>query len=111
MRAVTYMPARNTDEQLSRIKSLCESNVLLQISGEDINNPLQKFICEKIETPEHKHLIDTAWALIGHELASSKGLAEGMFSPETITHIPELNDRIKYFAEMAMEKLKKKRKM
>ena len=101
MQAVTYMPARNSQAQLERVKTLCEDNDLFQISGEDINSPLQGFICEKIETPEFKHLIDSAWALIGHELASSQGLSAGMFSAETILQIPHLGDRIKHFADLA----------
>ena len=111
MRAVTYMPARNTDKQLSRIKDLCEANSLMQISGEDINSPLQKFICEKIETPEFEHLIDSAWALIGHELASAQGLSEGMFSAKTESSMPNLNDRIKHFADLALSKYRKNRKV
>jgi len=109
-KAVTFMPARNTDKQLTRIKSLCEANGLFQISGEDINSPLQKFICDKIETPEFRHLIDSAWALVGHELATADGLEYGMFSAETIKQLPDLNDRITYFAEKAKEKHTKKRK-
>ena len=107
IRAVTYMPARNDDEQLIRIKALCEANELFQISGEDINSPLQSFICTKIETPEFCHLIDSAWALIGHELASEQGfvsgqgLSKGIFSEETIAQKPGLNDRIQYFADLA----------
>ena len=104
MRAVTYMPARNTEKQLSRIMALCEENELFQISGEDINSPLQSFICEKIETPEFRHLIDSAWALIGHELAAGRNLSEGMFSPETIELMPNLNTRIKYFADLVRTK-------
>ena len=111
MKAVTYMPARNTDAQLTRIMALCEANNLFQISGEDINSPLQKFICDKIETPEFSHLIDSAWALIGHEIVSEHGLEEGMFSTETIATFPDLNDRIKHFVKIAKEKYDKKRKV
>ncbi|MCL2821410.1 MAG: PHP domain-containing protein [Oscillospiraceae bacterium] len=111
IRAVTYMPARNTDKQLSRIKDLCEKHELFQISGEDINSPLQKFICDKIETPEFKHLIDSAWALIGHEIASKDGLENGMFSAETIKKMPKLDERIAHFATLAKEKHSKKRKV
>jgi hypothetical protein len=106
MRAVTYMPTRNSQEQLIRVKSLCEANNLFQISGEDINSPLQRFICEKIEIPEFKHLIDSAWALIGHESASSDETPEGMFSADTIAKIPELGDRIKHFADLARNRRK-----
>ena len=101
VRAVTYMPARNSPEQLARVISLCETNGLFQISGEDINSPLQDFICKKIDTPEYRHLIGSAWALIGHELASSSGLSNGMFSPETVARLPGLDDRIRYFADLA----------
>jgi len=111
MQAVTYMPARNTDKQLSRIKALCQENDLFQISGEDINSPLQKFICDKIETPEFEHLIESAWALIGHELASAQGLSEGMFSEETIARLPDLSGRIAHFADFAKEKYSKRRKV
>jgi len=111
MRAVTYMPARNTDKQLSNIKALCQSHGLFQISGEDINSPLQKFICEKIETPEFRHLIDSAWALIGHELASSQGISEGMFSAKTEAEMPNLAERIEHFAALAKNKHRKKRKV
>jgi len=106
MRAVTYMPARNSASQLARIKSLCAENELFQISGEDINSPLQSFICEKIETPEFKHLIDSAWALIGHELAAGKDLKQGMFSPEVIKNMPNLDARIEYFANLVRSQRK-----
>ena len=111
MKAVTYMPARNTDEQLERIKTLCQANALFQISGEDINSPLQSFVCDKIENPEFKHLIDSAWALVGHESAYAEGLKEGMFSKETIARMPNLENRIEFFAELAREKYRKKRKV
>jgi len=100
-KAITYMPARNSAAQLVRIKELCETYGFFQISGEDINSPLQKFVCEKIESPEFRHLIDSAWALIGHEIASSSGLEHGMFSKETINALPNLGERISYYADMA----------
>ena len=102
--AVTYMPARNSSAQLERIMSLCVAYGFFQISGEDINSPLQSFVCEKIETPEFRHLIDSAWALIGHELASAEGLSKGMFSEKTLAEMPVLGDRIRHFAALAREK-------
>jgi len=101
IQAVTYMPARNSDGQLERIKALCGSHGLFQISGEDINSPLQSFVCEKIETPGFRHLIDSAWALIGHELASESGRPGGMFSAYATADMPELEDRIRFFADYA----------
>ena len=101
IRAVTYMPARNADSQLLRIKSLCEKHDLLQISGEDINSPMQGFICDKIETPEFSHLIDAAWALIGHEQAATKDISDGFFSQKTEKHLPNMEKRVKHFAKAA----------
>lgn len=106
IRAVTYTPTRNTDEQISRIKELCAVNGFFQISGEDINSPLQKFICEKIETPEFEHLIDSAWALVGHEIASASDLSMGMFSEQSLKSMPDLDKRILHFAELARDKFR-----
>jgi len=107
VRAVAYMPTRNNDNQLKRIMELCTKNEFFQICGEDINSPLQKFICDKLETPELKHLIDSAWALIGHELACGEGVSKGMFTPETIKSMPELCSRIVYFADYARKAYKR----
>ena len=37
IRAITYMPTRNTDQQLTRLRALCDKYGMMQISGEDIN--------------------------------------------------------------------------
>ena len=43
VKAVTYMPTRNTPAQLKRLRGLCEAYGMFQISGEDINSPRQSF--------------------------------------------------------------------
>ncbi|MCL2221822.1 MAG: PHP domain-containing protein [Oscillospiraceae bacterium] len=111
VRAVTYMPTRNSDAQLSWVKKLCVANGLFQISGEDINSPLQRFICDKIELPEFEHLIDSAWALVGHEIACTNDLSAGMFSEQTVQRFPDLDERITHFAELAKDKFRIKRKV
>lgn len=65
--SVTYMPSRNTPEQLDRLQRLCREYGFFEISGEDINSPRQKFICEQLALPQFKHLIDATWTLIEHE--------------------------------------------
>ena len=67
LRAVTYMPTRNTPEQLARIRHLCDENGMLQISGEDINSPRQSFVIRAMEDPLFANLIDSTWMLIEHE--------------------------------------------
>ncbi len=72
VRAVTYMPTRNTSEQLTLLRSLCDKNGLFQISGEDINSPRQSFVIRAMEREEFANLIDSTWAIIDHEQGVKK---------------------------------------
>jgi len=67
IRAVTYMPTRNTQTQIERLRKLCEQYGMLQISGEDINSPQQKFTIEKMREEQFSNLIENTWKLIDHE--------------------------------------------
>lgn len=66
--AIAYMPSRNTPAQLQRVMAMCDERDMLQISGEDINQPRQSFICQQLMDPMYSHLILSTWAMIGHEL-------------------------------------------
>ena len=39
----------------------------MEISGEDINSPRQKFICGQLAEPQFAHLIKATWDLIDRE--------------------------------------------
>jgi len=67
VKAVTYMPTRNTQEQLTRLRGLCDAYGMFQISGEDINSPRQSFVIKAMEDPQFANLIDATWTLIRHE--------------------------------------------
>ncbi len=67
VKAVTYMPTRNTPAQLARLRRLCDTYGMFQISGEDINSPRQSFIIRAMENPLFQNLIDATWKLIEHE--------------------------------------------
>ena len=67
VKSVTYMPTRNTPEQLERLRGLCDQYGMFQISGEDINTPRQSFIIKAMENPMFSNLIDATWKLIEHE--------------------------------------------
>ena len=67
VRAVTYMPTRNTKEQIVRLKALCARYGMLEISGEDINSPRQKLTIEKMREAQFANLIESTWQLIRHE--------------------------------------------
>jgi len=67
VKAVTYMPTRNTQAQLERLRGLCDSYGMFQISGEDINSPRQSFVIKAMTNPMFSNLIDATWKLIEHE--------------------------------------------
>ena len=67
MPAVTYMPTRNTQQQLERLRKLCDDNGIFQVSGEDINTPRQSFVIRAMENPMFANLIDATWRLIDYE--------------------------------------------
>ena len=65
--AVTYMPTRNTQAQLEKLRGLCDANGMFQVSGEDINSPRQSFVIKAMENPMFANLIEATWKLIEHE--------------------------------------------
>lgn len=67
IRAVTYMPTRNTQAQIERLRNLCNRYGMQQITGEDINSPRQSFIIEKMKEEQFSNLVETTWQLIRHE--------------------------------------------
>ncbi|MDR2403554.1 MAG: PHP domain-containing protein [Spirochaetaceae bacterium] len=98
-RAVTYMPPRNTVEQLRRIQRLCAEWGLMEISGVDINSSRQSFNCPEVLTPPFRHLIDTTWALIAHERLSSVNGNFGLFSAENPLAAVPLETRLSLYAK------------
>ena len=107
IKAVAYMPTRNTQAQLERLGKLCKENDLFEISGEDVNSPRQKFECVALANPQFAHLIDATWALIGHEAVSTKdGVQKGMFSEQTIKAMHDLKTRIAYYSEQGRKTVK-----
>lgn len=100
--AITYMPSRNTMAQLKRVKKLCSNFNFFEISGEDINSPRQSFVCDALAKPEFTNLVDSTWALIGHEITATKDITRGLFAEQTIKQYPELDERIKVFKAIGL---------
>ena len=67
VKAVTYMPTRNTPAQLDRLRAFCRQYGMFEISGEDINTPRQSFVIRAMEDPKFANLIEATWKLIEHE--------------------------------------------
>lgn len=96
--AVAYMPPRNTAEQLTRVRSLCERHGFMEISGVDINQPRQSFNCPELRKPEFRHLVDTTWALVAHERLSSIDMRMGLFAADNPLASLPLEARIAAYA-------------
>jgi len=96
--AVTYMPPRNTKEQLKRVQQLAKQHNLMEISGVDINSSRQKFNCPELLEPEYAHLIDSAWALVAHEKLASWKEELGLFHPQNPLAGSPLRDRLDVYA-------------
>jgi isopenicillin N synthase-like dioxygenase len=76
---VTYMPSRNTKEQLIRVRTLCERYGFFQISGEDINSPRQSFVCKAMRDSFFDNLRESTYALINHERQATEDITKAMF--------------------------------
>jgi hypothetical protein len=101
--AIAYMPSRNTTEQLERVMALCEKYGFMQISGEDINQPRQSFICRQLKDPRFVHLIDSTWALVGHEKAATGDINKGMFADDRELNGKQVNERVMRFKELGLK--------
>ncbi len=99
-RAITYMPSRNTFNQLERLRTLCDNLIFFQISGEDINSPRQQFICEQQRNAVFNNLHDSTWALIAHEWLSTQDRSRGLFSPESEAAERDLVKRTEHLAKL-----------
>jgi hypothetical protein len=98
--AITYMPPRNTLQQLRRVQELCVRHGFMEISGVDINSPRQSFNCPELTRPEFAHLIDATWALIAHEKLVEDDERLGLFHPDNPLSGRSLGERIRAYAQV-----------
>lgn len=96
--AVTYMPPRNSKQQLLRIQELCREYEMMEISGVDINSSRQVFTCPEVLEREFHHLIDATWALIAHEELAGRDLRYGLFHRDSPARSYPLPQRIGAYA-------------
>ena len=97
--AIAYMPSRNTVAQLERVIKKCDELDLIQISGEDINQPRQGFICDMLHKPMFKHLVDSTWALVGHEYMTTSNIMDSIYGEKAKATYQYLRDRIRAYAK------------
>ena len=99
-KAITYMPPRNTREQLKRLQKLCQKNGLMEISGVDINSSRQSFNCPILLEPDFVHLADAAYALIAHEKLAAVDPKLALFNQDNPMASQPLEERISRYAEI-----------
>jgi predicted metal-dependent phosphoesterase TrpH len=97
-KAITYMPPRNTKEQLLRLQKLCQENGLMEISGVDINSSRQSFNCPILLEPEFLHLAEAAWALIAHEKLAAVDPKLALFNPDNPMASKSIEERMLAYA-------------
>ena len=99
-KAITYMPPRNTLNQLLRLQRLCKKYEFMEISGVDINSPRQSFNYAIILRPEFTHLIEATWALIAHEKLANYDEKYALFNNRNPFKGKSLKERIVTYSEI-----------
>jgi len=99
-KAMTYMPPRNTLNQLLRLQKLCRKYEFMEISGVDINSPRQPFNYSIILRPEFAHLIEATWALIAHEKLANYDEKYALFNDINPLKGKSLKERIIAYSEI-----------
>ena len=99
-KVITYMPPRNTLNQLLRLQRLCRKYEFMEISGVDINSPRQSFNYPIILRPEFAHLIEATWALIAHEKLANYNEKYALFNNKNPLKNKSLKERIKIYGEI-----------
>ena len=102
-KAVTYMPPRNTIQQLKKVQQLCQEYNLMEISGVDINQPRQSFNCPEILKPPFQHLIDMTWALIAHEKLANYNLRYALFNEQNPLGNHSLRYKLKVYGAIGRQ--------
>lgn len=102
MRGFSYAPTRNSPDQVERVRALCRTYGMLEVCGEDINQPRQPLICQQSSEEDRIFFNDSTWAIIGHEKMTAKDLRCSIISDETAEKYPELKARIRVYKEIAL---------
>lgn len=103
MRGFSYAPTRNQPDQVERVRALCEKYGMLEVCGEDINQPRQPLICQQQSEADRIFFNDSTWAIIGHEMMTANGLENSIISDATVKKYPDLKERIQQYKAYALQ--------
>ena len=103
MRAFSYAPTRNAPDQVERVRALCREYDMLEVLGEDINQPRQDFIMKHSSDADRQFFNDSTWAIIGHEILADQDLDQSIISDASLAKYPDLAARIQYYKKVALQ--------
>ena len=104
MRGFSFAPSRNSEEQIRRVRTLCEKYQMLEVCGEDINQPRQSFIIKHTSDEDRRFFNDSTWAIIGHEIMTARDVRNSIISDETREKYPDMRERIEIYKKVALSK-------
>lgn len=103
MGALSYAPRRNDKKQIHMVRELCKKYNMMEVAGEDINQPRQPFVNTGLESEIKAYFDKTSWAIIGHEKMAEKDQEDGFFSERTMKKYPNLYDRLEVYEKIGKE--------
>ncbi len=104
MRGFSYAPTRNAPDQVERVRALCRQYHMLEVCGEDINQPRQPLICQQSSEEDRIFFNDSTWAIIGHEILAEQDLSDSIISDKTAERFPDLKKRIEFYKNIALNR-------
>lgn len=104
MGALSYAPRRNDMQQIHMVRQLCKKYNMMEVAGEDINQPRQPFINTGLGNDIKEYFDLTTWAIIGHEMMANEDLEKGFFSNSTMKKYPNLYERLKVYEEIGKQR-------
>ena len=99
----SYAPTRNQPDQVERVRALCGKYGMLEVCGEDINQPRQPLICQQQSEADRIFFNDSTWAIIGHEMMTANGLENSIISDAAAKKYPDLKERIQQYKAYALQ--------
>ena len=103
MGALSYAPRRNDSQQIHMVRELCRKYNMMEVAGEDINQPRQPFVNTELGSDIKAYFDLTTWAIIGHERMADESLEKGFFSESTLKRYPNLSERLKVYEKIGKE--------
>lgn len=111
LRGFSYAPTRNSKEQVERVRRLCGKYQMIEVCGEDINQPRQSFIVTQKNEEDRQFFNDATWAVIGHEILTDQDLANSIISEDVQRRFPAMEERINHYKKQgALRRTFKKEK-